>query len=130
MVKITFENMGSSEAPSPEGGAFSLSPLAAERLNLILARPENEGKFLRISVKGGGCNGYSYHLKLDNQKQQGDLRVQHDHLPNGEVRLNRDSAILLGGSTLDFLDTAEVQQFIVHNPNAKSACGCGNSFGL
>jgi iron-sulfur cluster assembly protein len=130
MVKITFEKIAAPDSLSSVENAFFLSAHAAKRLSLILARPENKGKFLRISVKGGGCNGYSYYMKLDKQKRTDDLRIQHEDLPNGEVRLDAESAHLLNGSTLDFLETAEAHQFIIQNPKAKSACGCGNSFGL
>ena len=37
--------------------------------------------------------------------------------------------VLPDGSVLDFVDTLQESGFKIQNPNAKSTCGCGESFG-
>ena len=48
----------------------------------------------------------------------------------GGVRLVVDkmSVPYLMGATIDFADTIEQQGFTIDNPNAGSACACGDSF--
>jgi iron-sulfur cluster assembly accessory protein len=38
--------------------------------------------------------------------------------------------VLLKGSEIDFVDELAGAEFRVHNPNAKSSCGCGVSFSI
>jgi len=40
------------------------------------------------------------------------------------------SLVLLKGSEIDFVDELAGAEFRVHNPNAKSSCGCGVSFSI
>ena len=37
---------------------------------------------------------------------------------------------LLGGAEIDFVEELGGSYFQVRNPNAKSSCGCGNSFAI
>ena len=43
--------------------------------------------------------------------------------------VDEKSALYLVGTTLDFVDTLQESGFKMVNPNAKSTCGCGESFG-
>jgi iron-sulfur cluster assembly accessory protein len=43
--------------------------------------------------------------------------------------VDEKSALHLMGSELDYVDTLMEAGFKIHNPNAKSTCGCGQSFG-
>jgi len=44
------------------------------------------------------------------------------------VIVDDKSALHLTGSTLEYYDDINRTGFEVENPNAKSCCGCGNSF--
>jgi iron-sulfur cluster assembly accessory protein len=81
---------------------------------------------LRMKVVGGGCSGLQYQLAFDDQVRENDTLIE----SNG-VRLVVDerSALYLAGTSLDYLDTLMESGFKIHNPNAKSTCGCGQSFG-
>ena len=47
------------------------------------------------------------------------------------VSLHHDVALaLVDGSVLDYEKTNFKEAFIVSNPNAKSMCGCGESFNV
>src|SRR3989344_2866968 len=46
-----------------------------------------------------------------------------------KVILDKESLDLLKGSKLDYVDSLQDAGFRIHNPNAKSTCGCGHSFG-
>ena len=104
-----------------------LTDSATERVRDLLDR---EGKLashgLRLKVVGGGCSGLSYQLGFDDQITDHDNEFQ-----AGEVRIIVDdkSAVYLAGTTLDYVDTLQESGFKIDNPNAKSTCGCGQSFG-
>jgi iron-sulfur cluster assembly protein len=104
-----------------------VSESAAQQIKRLL---DQEGKLdthaLRMKVVGGGCSGLQYQLVFDDQVRENDAEV----VVNG-VRLLVDekSALYLVGTTLDYVDTLMESGFKIQNPNAKSTCGCGQSFG-
>lgn len=100
---------------------------AAERIRALL---DKEGKLdshaLRLKVVGGGCSGLRYELAFDERVNENDTEIE-----SGGVRVLVDekSALYLVGTTLDFVDTLQESGFKMINPQAKSTCGCGESFG-
>jgi iron-sulfur cluster assembly accessory protein len=100
---------------------------AAERIRALL---DKEGKLashaLRLKVVGGGCSGLRYELAFDERVNENDTELE-----TGGVRVLVDekSALYLVGTTLDFVDTLQESGFKMINPQAKSTCGCGESFG-
>ncbi|MCC6991767.1 MAG: iron-sulfur cluster assembly accessory protein [Acidobacteria bacterium] len=84
---------------------------------------------LRVAVKAGGCSGYSYVFKFEPAAKPT------DHVfdgPDGvKVFVDPRSLTLLEGTVLDFDEhNLMATNFILRNPNARSACGCGTSFGV
>ena len=106
---------------------IEVTPLAAERIRALL---DKEGKLdshgLRLKVVGGGCSGLRYELAFDERVNENDTELE-----TGGVRVIVDekSALYLVGTTLDFVDTLQESGFKMINPQAKSTCGCGESFG-
>jgi iron-sulfur cluster insertion protein len=45
------------------------------------------------------------------------------------VFVDAQSAPLLSGAEVDYVDSLEGVGFSIKNPQAKSSCGCGQSFG-
>lgn len=129
MAKILFDAPEEQAKPAADVPTFLLSDAAAARISQILHGKEAD-VFLRITVKGGGCNGYTYAFTLETEEKETDLEVTHPDYPDVQVRLDPSSVSLLYGSTLDYVESLEASQFVVKNPNAKSQCGCGTSFGV
>jgi iron-sulfur cluster assembly protein len=102
-----------------------ISPEAADQLRKIVARKAEPGSFIRIGVKGGGCSGLEYVLKLDSNRLPHDLNIE---LESIEVVCDAKSAIYLQGSTLVYTGNLIGGGFSFENPNAKRSCGCGTSF--
>ena len=106
---------------------IEVTPPAAERIRALL---DKEGKLdshaLRLKVVGGGCSGLRYELAFDERVNESDTELE-----AGGVRVIVDekSALYLVGTTLDFVDTLQESGFKMINPQAKSTCGCGESFG-
>jgi iron-sulfur cluster assembly protein len=100
---------------------------ASERIRDLLAK---EGKLethgLRLKVVGGGCSGLRYELAFDDHMREGDTTLE---VGGVRVIVDEKSALYLVGTTLDFVDTLQESGFKMVNPNAKTTCGCGESFG-
>ncbi len=105
----------------------SVTEAASEQIKRLL---DTEGKIqthaLRMKVVGGGCSGLQYQLAFDDRDKEGDTQVT-----SGGVRVVVDekSALYLMGTTLDYVDSLMESGFKIENPNAKTTCGCGQSFG-
>ena len=80
-----------------------------------------------IGVKGGGCSGLSYTFSWEREPRLGDEVFEG---PDGaKIFVDKKSLLFLKGTTLDYDTALLTQGFVFHNPNAKSTCGCGSSFG-
>ena len=88
---------------------------------------ENNFKAIRLSVKGGGCSGFTYDWepleKLETEKE--DIILD---LDTGHLILDGMSVLYLAGMEVDYKKDLFGQRLIVENPNVKSMCGCGESF--
>ena len=85
------------------------------------------GYSLRISVKGGGCSGFTYNLGFDGEEKDGDTTFNEQGI---NIVVDGKSLFYLMGMELDFSDGLNGKGFIFNNPNATKTCGCGESFGV
>jgi iron-sulfur cluster assembly protein len=104
---------------------ITLTSAAAEAVLELLAKRNLSGYALRVFVSGGGCSGFQYGMALENQIRDLDLTYE---LHGVKVVVDEVSINYLRGATVDFVDTMMGSGFKIENPNAVSACGCGNSF--
>lgn len=82
-------------------------------------------KGIRVGVSDGGCSGYQYTLDIATTPTPDDLVFQ-----QGKVRVyvDRQSAPLLDGVVVDYVEGMMESGFKFSNPNASETCGCGQSF--
>jgi iron-sulfur cluster assembly protein len=105
-----------------------LTEIAELRLRTFLqasAKGENSTqRGIRVSVTDGGCSGYQYALDITNEPKPDDV------LQEGRVRvyIDRQSAPLLDGVLIDYVEGLTQSGFKFSNPNATESCGCGQSF--
>jgi iron-sulfur cluster assembly accessory protein len=100
---------------------------AAERIRDLLDKEgKRESHGLRLKVIGGGCSGLRYELAFDDRVGENDTELEVGGI---RVLVDEKSALYLVGTTLDFVDTLQESGFKMLNPNAKTTCGCGESFG-
>ncbi len=81
---------------------------------------------LRMQVVGGGCSGFQYNLGFDELRSGDKVFEQHGL----KVFIDSRSTLYLAGSTLDYNDGLMESGFKITNPNARSECGCGESFSV
>src|ERR1700742_4590550 len=104
----------------------TLSEAAAGRIRAIAER-EGRPLMLRVAVEGGGCSGFQYQFDLVEEAGEDDLKIEN---AGAAAVVDVGSLALLGGSEIDFVEELVGAQFRIHNPNAKSSCGCGVSFSI
>ncbi len=93
---------------------------------LLDTEGKTESHALRMKVVGGGCSGLQYQLAFDDQDKDGDTEIESNGV---RVVVDEKSALYLMGTILDYVDSLMESGFKIENPNAKTTCGCGQSFG-
>lgn len=119
--------MSTETQTTPESELFpiSLTDKAIAQLKRLIARDTRPGVFLRLGVKGGGCSGLEYVMKLDIVHKPIDIEREFDGI---QVVCDAKSAVYLRGSTFDYTGNLLGGGFKFENPNAGKSCGCGTSF--
>jgi iron-sulfur cluster assembly protein len=97
---------------------------AANKVKNLLQKEEN-AKYLRLAIVGGGCNGLSYKMKFVADARRGDILVENH---GASVLIDSKSALYLRGTHLDYSTDLIGGGFKFSNPNAKATCSCGESF--
>lgn len=103
---------------------ITLTDSAAKKIKSLLLEKSETG--VRAAVKGGGCSGFTYQLKFDNQDTKD--KVIESHGVN--IYVDPKSFLYLMGTLIDFIDELNQSGFKFVNPNAKRTCGCGESFSI
>lgn len=105
---------------------FLISANASKHIKKILENEPTASR-LRISIQGGGCSGFLYNFLIDDQTTADDQIFTQNGV---DVIMDFISLGLLNGSELDYVEDLSGSKFVIKNPNAASACGCGNSFSI
>lgn len=107
------------------GKLIDLTPEAAAKVREFVQKNEKAlGKTFRVYVEGGGCSGMQYGFTFDDQKDDDNIVACGDI----EVLVDKNSVPYLKGAVVDYVDSLTGSGFVVENPLAKAACGCGTSF--
>ena len=111
---------------------ITVTQAAADKIKELLShkedfgtdfKPETAG--VRVFVRGGGCSGFEYGLNIEIQPNDTDNVFESNGI---RIFVDPISIRYLSGSEIDYTDDLVGGGFKVNNPNAKSTCGCGQSF--
>ena len=105
--------------------AITLTPAAVERVKELLSKSTQPMAGMRIGVKQRGCNGLSYTLEYAKEKQKFDEVVEQSGV---KLFVDVKAQLSLLGTEMDYVRNELSSEFVFHNPNIKSTCGCGESF--
>lgn len=105
--------------------AITLSESAADRIRHFLSKEGGVG--MRVAVKKTGCSGFAYVVELADAVRSSD-EVFEDR--GVTVLVDAGSLPYLDGMAIDFARDGLNEGFRYDNPNVKSLCGCGESFGI
>jgi len=116
------------QQPPEAAKGITIADSAVTRLKAMYqelkAAPESG---MRIAVKGGGCSGLSYVMDWAEGPKEKDRVFERDGV---RVFVDGKSLLYLKGSELAYESSFMASLFKLHNPNAKSQCGCGESFSV
>ena len=95
--------------------SITLTSSASERIMSVLSKDDSSQ--FRVYVTGGGCSGFQYGFKFDD-----DQAFDDDVIDFGSFKVLIDSLSYpyLYGSTLDFVEDLSGAKFVINNPNAKT----------
>jgi iron-sulfur cluster assembly protein len=102
-----------------------ITEAAAFQIRDMMKQNEEEGSYLRVAVKGGGCTGLSYGMGFEHEVQDDDHTFEQQGIP---IIVDKESSLVLKGTKIDFKESLMGGGFTIDNPNAIASCGCGSSF--
>lgn len=103
----------------------SITNRATEKVKDLLRTQGDSHGALRVFVAGGGCSGYQYGMALAKKAEKEDLVVEQSGVT---VLVDPESAPLLKGAEIDYVEDVMKSGFTISNPNAVQGCACGSSF--
>ena len=106
---------------------IEVTPLAAEKLGEVITEQGEQGSLLRVIVTPGGHGGVQYMLGLEKEPDQDDLVIEIEDL---KLLVDAESAPLVDGAQIDYIDGLMRSGFVITNPNLPSGgCACGGGGG-
>ena len=109
----------------PRPAAVILTPSAEARVATLMARAPEGTVGVKLSTPRRGCSGLAYSVDYVSEASGMDERIE---TPAGPFFIDAASVLYLIGSTMDWVEDDFTAGFVFANPNAKGACGCGESF--
>jgi len=102
----------------------TITKVAEQKIRELMTE-EKDVVGLRVYVRGGGCNGYQYGMAFESKMAEDDTVIE---MGDVKVIMDSQSAPLLQGAEVDYVDSVQGSGFSIKNPQAKTTCGCGSSF--
>ena len=108
---------------------------AAIKVASLINEEENDQLKLRAFITGGGCSGFQYGFTFDEAVNEDDAQIEKTVTLNNNPQtvmllIDPMSFQYLVGADIDYKEDLEGARFVIRNPNAKTTCGCGQSFSV
>ncbi len=104
---------------------INLTERATQNVKRILQEKGTETGALRVFVAGGGCSGYQYGMAMAQDVEEDDFVIEQGGI---KLLIDPESAPLLQGVEIDYVEDIMKSGFTIFNPNAVKSCACGSSF--
>ncbi|HYM80441.1 MAG TPA: iron-sulfur cluster assembly accessory protein [Candidatus Limnocylindria bacterium] len=104
---------------------IALTSVAAEKVRELMSQRGTPELGLRLGVRGGGCSGNSYFMEFCDAEGPGDEIIESHGV---KLFVDLKSAVLLGGTEIDYVEGLMGSGFKFNNPNVRHSCACGESF--
>ena len=105
--------------------AIILTPAAEQRIADLMSRAPEGAIGVKLSTPRRGCSGLAYSVDYVTTEDRFDEKIA---TPGGSFYVDGGSVLYLIGSVMDWREDDFTAGFVFENPNAKGACGCGESF--
>jgi len=110
--------------PAPKA-AVELTPGAEARIAHLMNQAPDDAIGVKLSTPRRGCSGLAYSVDYVTEEAKFDEKIE---TPDGVFYIDGASVLYLVGSIMDWREDDFTAGFVFDNPNAKGACGCGESF--
>ena len=105
--------------------AVTLTEGAEARIAALMAKAPEDAIGVKLSTPRRGCSGLAYSVDYVSEEQGFDEKIE---TQGGTLYIDGASVLYLVGSVMDWVEDDFSAGFTFENPNAKGACGCGESF--
>ena len=105
--------------------AITLTPAAEARIADLMSKGPADAIGVKLSTPRRGCSGLAYSVDYVQLENAFDEKIE---TPGGTFYVDGASILYLIGSVMDWREDDFAAGFVFDNPNAKGACGCGESF--
>lgn len=106
-----------------------VTPLAAQKLEEALSEQGESNALLRVMVTPGSHGGFQYNMMIEKEAKEDDFVIDIENLT---VLVDSESAPLVEGAQIDYVEGLMRSGFVISNPNVESAgggCACGGGGG-
>lgn len=117
--------MTTATATRARPAAVTLTAAAEARIAKLMAAAPEGTAGVKLSTPRRGCSGLAYSVDYVTGADGFDERIE---TPGGTFFIDGASVLYLIGSVMDWVEDDFTAGFVFKNPNAKGACGCGESF--
>ena len=102
---------------------IQVSELAAQKLSEVLDEQGEDGGMLRVMVTPTPTGGFQHVLGVETEAKEDDIIIESF---NVKVVVDGESAPLLDGAEIDYVDGLMRSGFVISNPNIEDVGGgCG-----
>ena len=108
-----------------DSAIVTITDKAALKARNILTERGIENGALRVFVVSGGCSGYQYGMAIARSREDDDITIEASGVT---LLVDAESAPLLDGAEVDYVEDLMKSGFTIFNPNASRSCACGSSF--
>jgi iron-sulfur cluster assembly protein len=105
--------------------AVLLTASAEARIASLMSKAPEGSVGVKLSTPRRGCSGLAYSVDYVAEAKPFDEKID---TSGGTLYIDGASVLYLVGSTMDWVENDFTAGFTFNNPNAKGACGCGESF--
>ncbi|WP_159979976.1 MULTISPECIES: iron-sulfur cluster assembly accessory protein [unclassified Novosphingobium] len=105
--------------------AVILTANAEARIAKLMGEAPEGSIGVKLSTPRRGCSGLAYSVDYVSEEAKFDEKIV---TPGGTFYIDSASVLYLIGSVMDWKEDDFTAGFVFDNPNAKGACGCGESF--
>ena len=102
---------------------IEVTAVAAQKIQGIMDEQGEKDASLRIIATGVSCSGPQYMMTLDHDRQEDDTLLETEGL---QILVDQETANILEGSQIDYLEGLERSGFTIINPNFQGG-GCGGN---
>ena len=106
---------------------INLTAVAVREIIRLQSKQNKPNALFRLKVQPGGCCSFCYIMQFDTQQNSNDQVYDYGQV---KVVVNSQQLNYLNGLILDYFEDLMGGGFRFNNPNARIACGCGNSFSI